>query len=432
VFLTSELPFCRIKEIYLILTLQVHEQDYSRKDLAMYKNLLLAILFTSYFSIINVNSQCPDVPVEFTTQSHVDQFLTDYPNCTSLIGLTISGSVSDLIGMENISSVGYLLINNNNALTNLMGLNNLETIWGCFEIENNTALTSFEGLDKLAIVDENVVIHNNDSITNFHGLDSLVIIRSFLRITDNDALISLNGFENLGNLEYGFIEIHDNISLISLSGLSKITTIGGHLTIRGNESLTSLNGLESLTSLLYNGFAITDNNALVSLEALENIHSINGPIVISNNAMLTNLIGLENIGPENITYLEIHNNPQLSHCEVNSICNALKILLSSSITIHDNATGCDSQAEVEAQCALLSTKDFFNGRSDVNIYPNPALDYISTTSQTGSSYVIINTNGLIMQKGTINANEQINISELETGIYFIQFDNMFFKRFMKR
>jgi hypothetical protein len=70
------------------------------------------------------------------------------------------------------------------------------------------------------------------------------------------------------------------------------------------------------------------------------------------------LAGLENINPTTIksptTYPDINilNNPQLSTCAVQSICDALEI--AGIITdISNNVTDCNSQAEVETDCAAV-------------------------------------------------------------------------------
>src|SRR5690606_25277166 len=78
--------------------------------------------------------QCPPGgSVHLTSQTEVDAFATNYPNCTEVSGdLTIQGAnITDLTPLSNLTSVGgYLYIYNNSNLTNLDGLSNLTSVGG--------------------------------------------------------------------------------------------------------------------------------------------------------------------------------------------------------------------------------------------------------------------------------------------------------------
>lgn len=84
--------------------------------------------------------------------------------------------------------------------------------------------------------------------------------------------------------------------------------------------------------------------------------------------MLQSLSGLENIAPASIVDLNIYDNPSLSECAVNSICDYL-LDPAGTIDINNNATGCNSQEEIELAC-LTSTEEitFTDG---LTISPNP-------------------------------------------------------------
>src|SRR5690606_21607117 len=60
--------------------------------------------------------QCPTGDVNLFSQAYVNNFATNYPNCTEVSGeLTIQGAnITDLTPLSNIQSIGgYLFINNN-------------------------------------------------------------------------------------------------------------------------------------------------------------------------------------------------------------------------------------------------------------------------------------------------------------------------------
>lgn len=74
---------------------------------------------------------------------------------------------------------------------------------------------------------------------------------------------------------------------------------------------------------------------------------------------------------------------------------------------------------------IITPKEEDNEESiELKIFPNPAIDYINievSDFQTDLEYQLINTRGQILKNGHIyNAIEQINISDLETGLYIVR------------
>ena len=187
-----------------------------------------------------------------------------------------------------------------------------------------------------------VVINGDNGITNLGGLSSLTSIGGNLNMVENHSLSSLAGLEGLASIGYWF-NIVFNDSLTSLTGLEGLTSIGGGLVINENNLLTNLTGLEGLTST--------------------------GSVLrIAGNLSLTSLTGLENINAGSITELQILENPSLSTCDIISICSYL-FNPNGTIDIQNNASGCNSQDEVEAVCGFGLDESAVDGqRSTVNIY----------------------------------------------------------------
>ncbi|MCK4815760.1 T9SS type A sorting domain-containing protein, partial [bacterium] len=126
-------------------------------------------------------------------------------------------------------------------------------------------------------------------------------------------------------------------------------------------------GLGNLTSI-GNTLSIWNNHYLLNLTGLGNVTAIGGNIHIRDNSSLSGLVGLENVDATSIDSLFVYNNPSLSACEVQSICNYLAIP-GGFTEIHDNATSCNSREEVAEACAYgLDENIIFNHFS---IYPNP-------------------------------------------------------------
>lgn len=138
------------------------------------------------------------------------------------------------------------------------------------------------------------------------------------------------------------------LPLPNFSGLNNLNYIDGYLEITNNCYLSDFSGWNNLDSI-GDYFEIDDNDALTSLSSLQNITSVEGTLEISTNNALYNLTGLENIGAGSITDLYIYSNKLLTKCAVESICNFLTSP-GGTISIHNNAPGCNPQKEVQEAC----------------------------------------------------------------------------------
>lgn len=182
---------------------------------------------------------------------------------------------------------------------------------GCINIEGNVRI-------------------DGDNINDLSPLSQLTSIDGFLRIEDNPALPGLNGLQNITSIG-GYLAIYNNQNgaFTDLSGLSSLTSVGGWLNVDNIGSLTSLTGLENLTSVGVHQLYIFNNASLTDISALNHPISIAGNLIISLNS-------------------------QLSDCAVESICDYLgSFMAPQTVTISNNASGCNSQSEVETACSPL-------------------------------------------------------------------------------
>jgi len=338
----------------------------------------------------------------FVSQADIDNFQTAFPNCTALQGnVIINGSdITNLTGLENLTSIGgYLRIYSNDALTSLTGLDNLTSIGGYLSIYNNTALTSLIGLEGLTSVGGMFFIGENFALTSLTGLDYLTSIGDNLTISNSNALTNLTGLDNMTFIG-GYLKISDNDALTSLTGLDNLTSIGDFLYIDGNDALTNLAGLDNVTSIA-------------------------GYLRIEDNGTLTSLTGLDNIEAGSIQFIQIFYNNSLSNCDVQSICDYLAAP-NGFIQIYYNATGCDSQQEVEDAC-FSGVEETTIGSNHLNIYPNPASTQINvrltetTTPQKNTSLTIIDITGKEVLKCELTQEQTVyNVSGLSQGVYFVR------------
>ncbi|MCF8249352.1 MAG: choice-of-anchor D domain-containing protein, partial [Saprospiraceae bacterium] len=221
-----------------------------------------------------------------------------------------------------------------------------QTCGGDFTFYTQDDLDYFGFHSGCSIIDGSLTIYGSD-ITNLNSLSGLTTVNGNFYIAEMD--------------------------ITNLNGLSGLTTVGGVLIIGGNTSLTSLTGLDALTSVL--ALYITGNSALTSLTGLGAITSVSG-LQINANPSLTSLTGLENINP---SYLYLYDNPNLSTCEVQSICDYLAVP-SNYAEIYGNATNCADRPAVEAACApALPEMDLTDASGD------PIADGSTTPSTTNDT-----------------------------------------------
>ena len=170
------------------------------------KKLTLFFVLTFIIQATALSQPCLPEGITFTTQEQIDNFQTNYPGCTEIIGdVEINGD----------------------DITNLNGLNVLTAFWGKLHIGNYPSGTS---------------------LTSLSGLDNVTFIGGNLSVEDNAALTSLTGLNNVTSIG-GYICIAENAALTNLTGLDTLTSIRGSIYIRYNNALTSLTGLENMTSL---------------------------------------------------------------------------------------------------------------------------------------------------------------------------------------
>jgi hypothetical protein len=272
------------------------------------------------------------------SQADIDNFQALYPGCTQLEGnvfingdgitnlnglnivTSIVGSLSirstpltNLNGLHNLTSIGGDLNLNYQSLTSLNGLGLVTSIGGNLSITGCTALINLIGLDNVTTIGGSLSIDGCSSLTNLTGLNNVTTIGGSLILGNpimdwtNGSLTSLTGLEGLTSLGGG-ISIWNNTSLPNLKGLDNLTTIGGDLLMFWNGSMSSLTGLGNVTSLAGNVYLHHDYS-LQNLAGMDNVTSIGGDLYI-NECLMTSLGGMEklnNIGGS----VEIIWNPKL-------------------------------------------------------------------------------------------------------------------------
>lgn len=418
------------------------------------------LVFILAVNVSVLHGQCPTDTIFLTTQQDIDNFSTQFPNCTiidqdvviegsyqirNLNGLSyitgITGfldirsckTIDDLTGLDNLTSVGGFLRIAGNDINSLRGLENLESIGGDLYIQNNdyleninalsaithlngitlrnnSALASLNGLENVTTISNNFILENSASLTTLYGLQNLASVGARLLILRNDQLSNLAGLGSLSSV--GSLDITENQSLMGLTGLESLREVNGKFHIGANRNLVDIAALSNLYTI--GGSLWITNTRIQNLDVFQNINAINGILNISNNSELVNIEGVRNIDASTITLLFIQSNPHLSQCAIESVCDFLA-LNTENAYISLNASGCENRQEVETAC-LLNIED--HQLSEVKIYPNPTANCFEISGLNEGIIRILDYQGRTVKQMVINENSY-SISELSSGIYFV-------------
>ena len=143
-----------------------------------------------------LNDACLPEGITFNSQAEIDSFQVNYPGCAQIAGyVSISGDdISNLNGLNGLNSIwGSLYISNNDSLDNLSGLENLASIGGSLDISQNQALTDLSGLEGLTSLTGSLLILGNDSLVSLEGLEGLTTVNGNLQIGGDYYYLGSNG-----------------------------------------------------------------------------------------------------------------------------------------------------------------------------------------------------------------------------------------------
>ncbi len=274
----------------------------------MQKKYILFFLLVNLFQLTSFG-QCPNGTIELLTQEDIDNFIIDYPNCTSLnynylkIGndSTISDSITNLAGLSNLTYIYRISIVKTPNLTSLQDLENLTGV-NSFHLRH-TSVTSLNGLQNLTEIEGQLQLHNNDFITNIDELSSVTTSLGSIYLTENELLENIDGISNISNVVKSVVSIRDNPILSNLNGLQNLTHIKSKLEIDNNDSLINLEGLNNLeiignpptTYITFHDLIIENNDNLTNIYALSNLKHVDNHVEIRGNSSLTSLEGLEGL-----------------------------------------------------------------------------------------------------------------------------------------
>jgi hypothetical protein len=204
---------------------------------------------------------------------------------TETVYISSNPSLLSLTGLNDIY-FKELAIVDNDALSRFgeFGSLNFSSVDG-MRVEQNDALIDFQGMDNLELVNGEILVVANRSLTSLNGLDKLGRIRSNFAIKSNDSLLNLSGLGSLSDIDNN-LTISRNIRLVDLTGIECLNIVGGNVVISWNPELVDLNGIVSIVSIdgLF-PFQVMYNESLpqcLAFSVFEEIGTLEGPCIHDN------------------------------------------------------------------------------------------------------------------------------------------------------
>lgn len=386
---------------------------------------LLAAFLAMQFAL--PQSPCLPDGITFTSQAQIDNFQVNHPGCTEIEGDVIlsGGNIFNLMGLNVLTAVySDLHIGIDpvpTKLSNLSGLENLESVGGSLSIYLNDSLTNIEALGNLQFIGDDLIILRNYVLTSLTGLESIETVPGNLLIRGNSILENLAPLQGLYYIG-GDLNVARNSALTDLTGLEGITQVPGDVTLFGS-GLVNLTGLDNLDSI-GDHLRIGDpdffwNTSLTDLSALQNLEYIGGALLIYWNEILPNLSGLDNVDGNSIQIVEIIGNPELSECSVQSLCDYLASP-NGTVFIGDNGSGCNSFDEVLEACETIGIN--LKEQPTIRLHPNPTdKGSITVTLENHRKKASLSCFDIfgqqLFQQEIVTTVTSINVSTWPPGIY---------------
>ena len=313
--------------------------------------------------------------LRMTADEWTNPSIDAFQNLTSVGGdldLSYNG-FPDLLPLQNLTSVGGSLIIENEYITSLEGLENIDfTTVTNLQLDNNGNL-SYCNLPNICEYIENGgttnISGNATGCATQNQIESRCISEmACLDIFSASSQQEIDDFpSNYPNCTaVGHLDLHFPGDITNLDSLIQLTSVTDYVEIGFFEpnNIADISGLQNITSI--GDYLQITGTQLTDLSGFQSLTSIGTYLWIVYNPNLLSLSGLENLDPTTITGLDISSNDNLSVCSLSNICTYLDEGLGSYISISDNSSGCNSEAEVQADCSPTPPDNPCNGTASTD------------------------------------------------------------------
>ncbi|NND63966.1 MAG: T9SS type A sorting domain-containing protein [Flavobacteriaceae bacterium] len=196
-----------------------------------------------------------------------------------------------------------LFIQNNPALASLGGLEGITSV-SVLTVNENDSLLNLDGLDSIGSADSFSIL-NNENLQNITGLSNIGGYLESVTIAHNPSLTSLNGLQSIKSVQVDGLAIVNNDSLINLEGLHGLEEVWFAIQIIDNENLSDITAINEIDVSMMQVWAMTDNPLL-------------------NSCDITSLCTFLEMDRD--TFISGNNNGCNSEIEVEKSCNSLTLV----------------------------------------------------------------------------------------------------------
>ena len=327
------------------------------------KTIIAGNLIIGYTNCCNTRSDITDLTP-----------LSNITDITGYVHILQNGQLDNLTDLNNLQSIGgYFYVDRNNELTNLGDFPVLQSIGGYFRVRDNIELTDLGDFPVLQSIGEYFSVYSNSDLTNLGDFPVLQSIGGYFTVNSNDDLTNLGDFPVLQSIGGKFFvgSSGGNSELTDLGDFPVLQTIGGYFWVRSNIELTDLGDFPVLQTI-GGYFRVDRNNELTNLGDFPVLQSIGGYFYVGSNDTLTTLgnfstltsIGVGNnvfvpsLGYRNSVSIVVEDNSILSTCCVlTDFLSDGVDAVSGDIYINNNATGCNSESEINATTLTLTSSN---------------------------------------------------------------------------
>ncbi|WP_394838114.1 chitobiase/beta-hexosaminidase C-terminal domain-containing protein [Pendulispora rubella] len=212
--------------------------------------------------------------------------LDDMPALTKVVGnvgFSFNRALETQSGFTRMHEVGgNFTIDGNEALKGFSAFSQLTTIRGTLQVSNNPVLQSLPGFGGLTAAG-GLTIRQNLAMTEIGGLDALESGSTEIEIASNPKLVRLNGLRRIPSATH--IRLIDNAAMEKLEAFTALTQTSGDVSIVGCLGLKDLTGLEALGKIGGN-LLLNADHSLTNLDALAQFVTLAGSLTITLNETL--------------------------------------------------------------------------------------------------------------------------------------------------
>ena len=335
-------------------------------------------------------------------------------NLQRVEGSVLAQYVDSIEGLSGLSALDYvggdLEVWGGPLMTGLAGLNELDTVMGKFEV--------WMGNASGALPNQLEYVGGDFRVTS--GTGQLTGGAQLTRI-DGQLMLgtpnmpSASAFPVLGVVHDLYIGL-SGISSVNLNILPALDSVLNNMEVGATSTLSTFSGLNNIDHV--GGWLRFSNcDGLVSIaNAFQSVDSC-GWLWLEGNDVLTDISAFDR--SMGIGTLQLTNNPLLSYCQVQAICERVVPNLAPLPAIDGNATGCASGMEVYDLC-VLSTQVADVHTTHHTVFPNPAQDQLRIEGLSGTYTALLYTpDGRLAHRSRIDGG-LLNIQQLKAGVYTLR------------